>query len=201
MSDVLRQCNGSSPWLRPIRPIALTLCDAVGLSRDSRFCALALVLCAAGLLLLVHLTVGHVEGLTRDAIYLVIRHYVSQYVTKSGTDWFYTVLLHWALSNGAFALFRIAAYLVLRAFYDLGRDVVFALLALIVAALSLALIAQHYAAGSAPAALPIERVGGAIFVLTTVLVWFWSRYISPHNAHRKVFDHDIGAALVRLRRN
>lgn len=198
---MLRQCNGSAPWLRPIRPIALTLCDAVGLAPQSKFCAVGIGLCAVALLVMVHLTVGHVEGLTRDAIYLVIRHYVSQYVSRSGTDWFYTVLLHWALSNGAFALFRIAAYLVLRAFYDLGRDVVFALLALLAAVLSLALVVQHYAAGSVPAALSIERVGGAIFVLSAVLVWFWARYISPNSQHRKVFDHDVGAALVRLRHN
>ena len=33
----------------------------------------------------------------------------------------------------------------------------------------------------------------------SMLAWYWSRYCSPTNPNRKVFDHEVGAAMVRLR--
>ena len=117
-------CNGNHRLLGPIRPIALTFCDALATARQSRFWAIGLVLAVLGLLLASHLSAEQIEALTGK----LIRALVAKYVSGLTTDWIYTGFLHWALANGAFFVFRLGAFFVLYAVYELGRDNVFALL-------------------------------------------------------------------------
>jgi len=39
----------------------------------------------------------------------------------------------------------------------------------------------------------------SILASFTITVWFWARYIYRNSRFHKVFDHDVGAALARLR--
>jgi hypothetical protein len=180
--------------LRPIRPIALTFCDAVGLIRQSWPCAVALLAAAVGLLVLAHLSAGQIEALTSK----IVQRLVSKYVSGVATEWVYYGLLHWLLANGAFFVFRFCAYYVLYAAYELRRDVVFALLVLMAVSVSLFLLAGLYA-GPRPGWASLERVASLDLAFMSALAWYWSRYLSPRNPNRKVFDHEVGAALTRLR--
>jgi hypothetical protein len=187
-------CNGNHRLLGPIRPIALTFCDALATARQSRFWAIGLVLAVLGLLLASHLSAEQIEALTGK----LIRALVAKYVSGLTTDWIYTGFLHWALANGAFFVFRLGAFFVLYAVYELGRDNVFALLSLATIGVGVLLAAAF--AGSEPVGgASLEKTASLMLGSASMLAWYWSRYCSPTNPNRKVFDHEVGAAMVRLR--
>ena len=187
-------CNGNHRLLGPIRPIALTLCDALATARQSRFWAVGLLLAVLGLLFISHLSAEEIEALTGK----LVRALVAKYVSGFTTDWVYTGFLHWALANGTFFVFRVGAFFVLYAAYELKRDIVFALLCLATICLGLVLVAAYI--GSEPGkGTSLERVGSLMLGSGSVLAWYWSRYYAPANPNRKVFDHEVGAAMVRLR--
>jgi|GEM_PF-5569804 len=185
-------CNGNHRLLVPIRPIALTFCDAVGLARHSKLWSGALLLIAVGLLFTAHLSAAQIEGLTHRFVQLL----VSKYVTGLTAEWAYTLVLHWMLANAAFFAFRLGAAAVLYVAYELGRDAVFALLCLAAILLGLYFAAAHVRPGAGAA---IERQASVMLGAVWVLGWYWSRYLSPRNPNRRVFDHDVGAARARLR--
>jgi hypothetical protein len=145
------------------------------------------------LLLGAHVTAVNLESHTFDLVYSVIKSYLS----KKATGVFYQGVLHWLLSNGAFYIFRICAFLVLYAAYELGRDVVFALSLLIAIALIAVLALGHYHMDGSGAWN--AHVAGWTLLLAAFLGWFRSRYMSGCNEDHRSFDFDIGAALVRLR--
>jgi hypothetical protein len=153
-----------------------------------------LLAAAVGLLVLAHLSASQIAESTSKIVQVM----VSKYVSGVATEWAYVGLLHWLLANGAFFLFRFLSYYVLYAMYELGRDVVFALLVLLAILASLVLLAGWYA-GPKPGWGSLEKVASLELACVSALAWYWSRYISPTNPNRKVFDHEIGEALVRLR--
>lgn len=187
-------CNGNHRLLRPIRPIALTFCDVVALARQSWSFAALLLAAAIALLFVAHLSANQVAEATNKIVQVM----VSKYVSGVAAEWAYVGLLHWLLANGAFFLFRFLSYYVLYAMYELGRDIVFALLVLMAILASVVLLAGLYA-GPKPGWGSPERVASLELACVSALAWYWSRYISPNNPNRKVFDHEIGEALVRLR--
>lgn len=187
-------CNGNHRLLGPVRPIALTLCDALATARQSRFWAVGLVLAVLGLLLVSHLSAEQIEALTGK----LIRALVAKYVSGLTADWVYTGFLHWALANGAFFAFRLGAFFVLYAVYELGRDNVFALLCLATIGVGVVLAAAFV--GTEPVGgASLEKTASLMLGSASVLAWYWSRYCSSTNPNRKVFDHEVGAAMVRLR--
>lgn len=175
-----------------VRPIALTLCDIVSLTRQNKLVALILAGVAVLLLVSAYFSAAELEAHTFDLLYAAIKSYLS----KKTTGIAYQGVLQWLLSNGAFYVFRYCARIVLAAAYDLGRDVVFSLslLAGVLATSSAALAAMH--AGGSP--LTGQAAAWAL-LFAAFLGWFWSRYMSPHNDHHSSFDFDVGAALARLR--
>jgi hypothetical protein len=186
-------CNGHHRLFKPIRPIALTLCDIASLARQNKLLAGILAAIVVLLLFGAHLTAANLESHTFDLVYSVIKSYLS----KKATGVFYQGILHWLLSNGALYIFRICAFLVLYASYELGRDVVFALSLLIAIALIAALAVGHYYVDGSGAWS--GHVAGWTLLLAAFLGWFRSRYMSGRNDDHRSFDFDIGAALVRLR--
>lgn len=188
-----RRCYGEHKLLAPIRPIALTLCDVYSLARANRLLAAGLAVIVCALLLYAHFTAAHLESHTFDLVYSAIKAYLS----KKATGIVYQGILHWALSNGAFYIFRFCAFVVLYAAYELGRDAVFALSLFIALALIAVLAAGHqYIDGSGAWN---GHVAGWTLLLAACLGWFWSRYMSGRNGDHRSFDFDVGAALVRLR--
>jgi hypothetical protein len=187
-------CNGNHRLFSPIRPIALTCCDALATARRSKFWAVGLVLAVPALLFVSHLSAEQIEALTGK----LIRAVVSKYVSGLTTDWVYTAFLHWALANGAFFMFRLGAFFVLYTAYELGRDIVFALLCLATICLALQLAAAYAGAGT-DRGVSLEKTASIMLGSVSVLAWYWSRYCSPTNPNRKIFDHEVGAAMTRLR--
>jgi len=187
------RCRGEHRLLAPIRPIALTLCDVASLAKQNKLLAVGLAAIAGLLLLGAHLTAAQLESHTFDLVYAAIKAYLS----KKATGIVYQGVLHWLLANGAFYVFRICAFLVLYAAYELGRDVVFSLALLLAIALIAALAIGHYYVDGSGAWN--GHVAGWTLLLAAFLGWFRFRYMSARNSRHKSFDFDVGAALVRLR--
>jgi hypothetical protein len=192
LSFVRLNCTGSHVLLRPIRPIAQTLCDVVGLAHQNKVLATLLAGGAAMLLLFAHILASHLESRTFDLIYSVIKAYLSE----KATSIVYQSIAHWAMSYGVFFLFRVCLYIVLYAAYELRRDVVFALSALLGISFAAALLADYLANGSGSWNV---RLAAWTFGVATYTSWFWFRYMSGGNSAHKAFDLDVGTALVRLR--
>lgn len=191
-----RRCYGEHKLFAPIRPIALTLCDVYSLARANRQLAVGLAVIAGLLVFAAYKLAMTFELSAAELIYRAIQAYLS----KKATGMFTQGALHLLFSNLTFAAFRLCAYLALRAAYDLGRDVVFALSLLVFATLLAAVF---------PTALVGERWMGAAwsqqlavtaFGLAAFIGWFWVRYIAESNPRHRSFDFDVGEAIVSLRR-
>ena len=126
-----RRCYGEHKLFAPIRPIALTLCDVYSLARANRQLAVGLAVIAGLLVFAAYKLAMTFESSAAELIYRAIQAYLS----KKATGMFTQGALHLLFSNLTFAAFRLCAYLALRAAYDLGRDVVFALSLLVFATL------------------------------------------------------------------
>jgi len=185
-------CDGNHKLLRPIRPIALTLCDALALVGENKLLAAILGGLVVLLLLYAHFAAAHLESQTFDLIYAIIKAYLSKKVTGLA----YQGVLYWAMSYGMFFAFRLGAYVAVCAAHQLGRDVVFALSLLLALTLIAGLAGLHLA--SASANLSGQLVAWAI-IFTAYLGWFWSRYMSGGHGQHRSFDYDIGVARMRLR--
>jgi hypothetical protein len=190
---VPRRCFGEHKLFAPIRPIALTLCDVYSLARQNKPLALGLAAAAVALLLYAHLTAAQLESHTFDLVYSAIKAYLS----KKATGIVYQGILHWALSNGAFFVFRFCAYLVVYAAYDLGRNVVFSLSLLMGITLITGLTLGQYLFGGGAWS---GHIAGWALLFAAFSGWFWFRYMSTGNDQHRSFDFDVGEALVRLRR-
>lgn len=189
-----RSCDGRHPVLWPIRPVALMVCDTLGLLGTSKLCAAVLLGLCAGLLLLSHTLSTEFTDLVSSAITSLLKDYLSKQTSDTLT--YFTLQL--LLSNSAFSALRLALRVCLGAIYDLGRDTVFSvlLLALILAWGVLAYSA--YVAGGLTFAYLYKSPGGAVAGLASLTYWYWHRYIASAR-DRRVFDHDVGRALARLR--
>jgi hypothetical protein len=192
---VFGSCNGERYLWLPVRPIALTLCDAVKLLRHSKVCAVTLFTVAAVLLFSVHLIAHNFGPVLQAMVYALVKSYVS----KLASDYTSRFVLQLVLSNAVFVILRGLLFYILRAVYDLGRDAVFALAVLIscLVFVGFAWVTIVHGEGlESQLSARSASLSGALLALLALLCWYWSRYMSPYSRFRRVFDYDLGAALT-----
>ncbi len=109
--------------------------------------------------------------------------------------------LNLLISNAQLVAVQLAIRVVLAAAYELGRTRCFALLVLFTFSAWVVLAGFLAASGkSTQVFCKDESIAvGAIIGLSAILAWFWSRYIQRFQPNRRVFDDEVGAALVHYR--
>lgn len=187
------------PLTSPVRPIVITLCDAVVVTQRSVVCGIMLFLVCVALLVAGYCSAEAFRG----AIKQILRARVEDPLTETlaGPTARYTLQL--VLTNASFLTFRSLILGVLIAAYELRKDKVFSLLILIVFVLMGALAAKVFLPDTSILSrrmLPdYYTLCASATASTTLLSWFWARYVT-HKGKHAVFDYDVSAAIVRLRK-
>jgi hypothetical protein len=117
-----------------------------------------------------------------------------------------TTLGQWSIqllmSNSSFFMVRFILAKFAYAAFELGRDAVFSILLTLLTASALACGALYYHADALMIEFLREYRLLVSFTLSiwTLTIWYWGRYVFRSNSNQTVFDHEIGAVLVTLKR-
>jgi hypothetical protein len=194
---LLRECNAEHPLFFPIRPIAKSFCEVWRLIPFSRFSSAILFLICCLLLFISYVLTKHVTEYAQDLVFGTIEDRFKRKMVLTLGGWAIQLLV----SNSSFFLFRVVLAGIVYAIYQLGRDLVFSLLLLLLSA-AISFCCFEYYQGKETIDLffyahRLEAVG--TFSLLTLILWYWRRYVFKNKNNHSVFDHDVGAALVQLR--
>jgi hypothetical protein len=189
-------CDAKHPLLWPIRPIAKLFCDAYQLSPYSKLGAFGLFLLNCGLLFGSYVFTHELSNLTQDLLYKVIGEQLPKQAVLIAAGW----LAQLIVSNSTFFLVRFVLAKLVYAVYELGRDVVFAVLILLFSTVLLWLSGAYYFSGEKiDEFIRLHRILILGFLISWVITsWYWARYIYRSKENKHVFDHEVGAALVQL---
>ena len=190
------QCNGRHFLLLLVRPVALTLCDAIALRRRSKACSACLLIFSGLLLFGCYLLTQQLDNVIEEAVKSAVTNRLLRAVGGVAAK----CLVDLFLSNCAFTIFRAMLRGVLNGLHELGRDLVYALLILkLLLVITLAAWLGSVNSGSLrDLAVGNPGLATTLISIATVSTWYWARYISTRRV-RHVFDHDIGAAMARLK--
>lgn len=188
-------CNPDISFLWPVRPIAKLFCDAYQLSPHSKLGAIGLFAINCGLLFFSYVLSHDLSNFTQDALYRLIGEQLPKQVVLLIAGWLAQLLI----TNSTFFLVRFVLAKLFYAIYELGRDVVFAILVLPLV-IGLAWLGIAYFAHQLPDTFIQDHKLFVLGLLINWIVtsWYWGRYIYRSKERKHVFDHDVGAALVQL---
>lgn len=185
------------PLLWPVKPIVRTLIELIPLYRGCKFC-MALLALASGLLFIGSY---YLTKTLESSIHKVVADLFEDTIKQEIGFQFGKALTGLFISNSAFFLFRFVLAKALYAAYELGRDRCFAILIVLFIGLSAAAGLLHFQYPDATGQLLFLRkiVFGGALAMWIALIWFWRRYVFRGRERKIVFDHEVGAALVRAR--
>lgn len=194
----LSSCDPEHPLLWPVRPIARTLCDALGLVKHCRFCAINMFL-LSGILLFLSYEVSHEFGdVIRYAVHNVLEDAIPRQILTLITSWLTQIII----SNTYFFIFRYIISRLLYALYELGNALVYSLLRLIVIGTTGAVTTLYFLKGGAVEEFIRSQklLTASVLISWSIMAWYWARYVHRKGVNRKIFDHDVGAALTEFQR-
>ena len=194
----MRECNADHPVLLPIRPIARGLCDLWEAIPETKFGAVILFGIYALLLFISYVITKNVTETFKDLLFETIEDSAKRIVVVTLAQW----AIQLVITNSSFFLVRYLLAGVAYAAFELGRDAVFSILLTLLCG---SIIVVGYLLYSEAEPL-MEFIDNHRFLFLelisawAVTLWYWQRYIIRGRNNRTVFDHEIGAVLVRLRR-
>ena len=194
----LRECNTDSPIFFPVRPIAKLFCEVWRLLPYSRYTSIVLFAICCILLFISYVLTRHVAEYAQELVLGTIEDRLKRKVAITLGGW----AIQLFVSNSVFFLFRGVLAALVYVIYQLGRDAVFALILLFLTAAVGTCAFEYYTDSSAlNQFFNLHRVELILaFFLWTLSIWYWRRYLFRNRNNYSIFDHDVGAALVRLKR-
>lgn len=183
-----------------VAPIARTLCDTAFAFRRSKFLSAYLFVISV---LLTYASYKFGQDVTR-ALPDMLVELIKDTVTRLFAVYTFSFVVHVLLASAFFAVFRALALFVIYAAYTLGRNTVFWLSMLLLPAFAAFIIASDYAQLLDAPYEFVRRHAALVFasgMLLLLVVWFYGRYMRSYARDRKVFDHEVGAALAHMRRS
>jgi hypothetical protein len=194
----LPDCNPDHLLLRPIRPVAKLFCDAVHVSKYSKFSALSLFMSSCALLFATYRLTQGFETTLQDVVHRIFLDQLPRKIAEAAAGW----ISHLITSNFSSLIFRVILLGAAYTAYELGRNAVFSIMVLVAVALTLFLAVLYFRSGLQPEEfLRMKKFlvssDGGMWVLVG---WFWLRYFHKSADHLTVFDHEVGAVLVELKR-
>ena len=191
------QCNAEHPLVWIVRPIARTLCDALGLRKKTKSCAATLFILSVALLGVAWYVSRMFDPIIREIVQRHLQDYITQQLSRAAANY----LVQLVISNALFVVLRSLIWCILYCLYELGRDRAFALI-LLVTLLLLSVVAGSGLLSEKPV-VDFAHEHRVLLGLTSasalVTAWFWKTYVLANASGRRVFDFDIGSALSRLR--